>query len=491
MMTSTDSLVDSIRQCRLLEPGRLNELTSDLLARFSDPRALARELIQRDWLTPFQLNQLALGRGPLLVFGPYVLLERLGKGGMGRVFKARHQESGRILALKILRRRFVSHPLALERFRRESQAVAQMSHPNIVQALETGQVAATPFLAMEYVEGTDLHLLVDKGGPLAIPLACAYAHQAALGLEHAHSRGVIHRDIKPRNLLIATPGVGPRSAAGVLKILDFGLALLEWETAGTNRLTQLGRRVGTVEYMAPEQEASCRDADARCDIYSLGCSLYYALAGRPPFLESERAGSIYPEVSWEAPPVQCFRPDVPPGLSDVLATMLARDPDRRYQTAAAVAATLVPFVQATNHARTSDWESVDAPVPLPITSSARPQGVEVAPEPAAMTAYDFYMRRRRRRRALVFGGAGGCLVLGLVLLIMLDPFSKLASHNANDAPKSDDGPGKTIEKPAPHLDRSPRKVKKPEEEEDPLPEKKDSKEKKARPKPEEVEDADS
>ena len=188
-------------------------------ASFPAPRALAGELIRRGWLTPYQVNQLLQGRGRDLLLGSYVLLERLGEGGMGQVFKARNWKLGRVVALKLIRKERLDNPDAVRRFQREIRAAAQLDHPNIVRAFDADEVDGTHLLVMEYVEGTDLAKLVKKDGPLPVDKACDYCRQAALGLQHAYERGLVHRDIKPHNLLL-TPG-------GVVKILDMGLARLD------------------------------------------------------------------------------------------------------------------------------------------------------------------------------------------------------------------------------------------------------------------------
>ena len=188
---STANLVDVLRQLSLLEPAQLDVLTRDLAARFLEPKALAGELLQRGWLTPFQVNQLLQGRGSELLLGSYVLLERLGEGGMGQVFKARHQKMGRIVALKLIRKDRLKNPDSLRRFEREIRAAAQLSHPNVVTAHDAAQVGDIHFFAMEFIEGTDLDKLVKDTGPLPVEQACAYIRQAALGLQHAHEKGLV------------------------------------------------------------------------------------------------------------------------------------------------------------------------------------------------------------------------------------------------------------------------------------------------------------
>src|SRR3954462_10272455 len=218
-VSSTAPLVDALCQYRLVDTAHLEELKA-IQARFPDPKALAGELIRRGWLTPYQANQLLQGRGQELLLGSHFLLERLGEGGMGQVFKAKNWKLGRIVALKLIRKERLDNPDAIRRFEREVRSAAALSHPNIVLAHDADQIGGTHLLVMEYVEGTDLAKLVNKNGPLPVPQACEYIRQAALGLQHAHERGMVHRDIKPANLLLTANG-------SVVKILDMGLARLD------------------------------------------------------------------------------------------------------------------------------------------------------------------------------------------------------------------------------------------------------------------------
>src|SRR4051812_33518873 len=211
-----DSVVDFVtvlRDSRLLDARQFAEIDADLTAASPDPLSLARALLQRNWLTPFQVNQIFLGKAAELQLGPYLLLERLGRGGMGQVFKARHQRLGRTVAIKIIRKVRLAHPDIVRRFHREIAAAAQLVHPNVVVAFDADQIGETHFYAMEYVEGTDLLKLIKQRGPQPPWAACDYVRQAALGLQHAHERGMVHRDIKPSNLLLS-------SRDGLVKILD-------------------------------------------------------------------------------------------------------------------------------------------------------------------------------------------------------------------------------------------------------------------------------
>src|SRR6516162_2468493 len=279
-LPSTANLVDVLRQYRLLEPAQLDEVARTLQQRFPDPRALTKELMQRGWLSAYQANHILQGKAADLQLGTYILIERLGEGGMGQVFKARHPKMGRTVALKLIRKDRLANPQAIRRFEHEIRAAAQVSHPNVVTAYDAAQVGDTHFFVMEYVEGIDLNKLVRESGPLPVEQACAYIRQAALGLQHAHERGLIHRDIKPSNLLFAVK-------EGIVKILDMGLAKLPPSTPGSdtlNPVTEPDAVIGTPDFAAPEQVRSPQQADIRADLYSLGCTFYFLLSGRPPFL---------------------------------------------------------------------------------------------------------------------------------------------------------------------------------------------------------------
>ncbi|MGH7170973.1 MAG: WD40 repeat domain-containing serine/threonine protein kinase [Gemmataceae bacterium] len=349
-IASAASLIELLRQYHLVEAERHAELER-LQVDHPDPRSLARELVRRGWLTPFQINQLFQGRAESLVLGSYVLLDRLGEGGMGTVFKALHRKMGRIVALKALRSERVSNADAIRRFHREIQAAARLVHPNIVLAYDAGEACNVHFFTMEHIEGRDLARLVREEGPLDAARACDYVRQAALGLQHAHEQGMVHRDIKPHNLLL--------SNTGVVKVLDMGLARLASaaEAASvTASLTQEGAVMGTPDFMAPEQSLSTHTVDIRADLYGLGCTLYFLLTGKVPFPGGTLGDKIARHLAVEPRPLEQLRPAVPLCVAAVVRKMMAKKPEERYSTPAEVA-------DALTHALVSGSDlAVEAPM---------------------------------------------------------------------------------------------------------------------------------
>jgi serine/threonine protein kinase len=309
----------------------------------------------------------------------------LGAGGMGAVYRAHHRVMDRPVALKVINPRLMTRPEVVERFTREVKAAARLSHPNIVTAFDAEQAGGTHFLVMEYVEGIDLGRLVQEGGRLPVGRACEYVRQAALGLQHAFEQGMVHRDLKPHNLML-TP-------CGRVKILDFGLARFACEAADAAGATGTGVVLGTVDYIAPEQADDAHHADIRSDIYSLGCTLYHLLAGRPPFPTGTPIQKVIAHVEKKPQPLTELRHDVPEELMLVLERMMAKNPTHRYQTAAEVAVALEPFTLATAVARAPRSRS-----PRQATNPDRTVLLEKTP-----------VRGRKRRR----------LVIATVMLLFL------------------------------------------------------------------------
>jgi len=317
----------------------LDRLGSDRDAKAAEK--LAKELIRNKKLTAFQAQAALQGKAKNLVLGNYLILEKLGQGGMGMVLKARHKRMDRVVALKILSAKALQSPDAIKRFEREVQAAAKLHHPNIVTAFDADEAHGTHFLVMEYVEGKNLSNLVREKGRLPVEQAVECVLQAARGLEYAHGKGIVHRDIKPANLLL--------SPDGVLKILDMGLARIESVASGDSELTGTGQIMGTVDYMAPEQAVNTKGADQRADIYSLGITLWFLLTGRMAYEGDTLMAKLIAHREQPIPsllPTLGNGPQRPVGataarLNDVFRKMVAKRPEDRYPSMTHLIADLV------------------------------------------------------------------------------------------------------------------------------------------------------
>src|SRR5262249_4854863 len=252
----------------------------------ADAGKLAGHMVQDGVLTRFQAEQMLLGRWRRFSIGNYNVLEKIGSGGMGMVYLCEHKVIRRRGAIKVLPTAKAKDPASLERFQREARAIAALDHPNIVHAYDLGQDEELHFLVMEYVDGASFQDIIKKSGPMAVGRATNYVRQAALGIEHAHEKGLVHRDIKPGNILV--------DRDGVVKVLDMGLARFfnDDEDVLTKKYDE--NVLGTADYLSPEQIEDSHNVDTRADIYSLGATFYYILTGRPPFGE----GTVHQKLSW-------------------------------------------------------------------------------------------------------------------------------------------------------------------------------------------------
>jgi serine/threonine protein kinase len=269
--------------------------------------------------------------------GEYEILGRMGVGGMGEVYQALHRRLRRHVAIKVLRPDLIRDSRAIKRFEREVQAAGKLTHPNVVATHDAGEHDGRHYLVMEYVTGSDLASVVKENGPMSVHQALDCIVQAARGLAHAHAEGIVHRDVKPSNLLLDTKGT--------VKVLDMGLAritdpLADPSAASGADLTRSGNIMGTIDYMAPEQAMDSRHADARSDIYGLGCTLYYLLNGRPPFSGDTVLKRVTAHQQAQIPHLPATRADVPPGMQAVFAKMVAKAPEARFQTILELLATL-------------------------------------------------------------------------------------------------------------------------------------------------------
>ncbi|QDV62595.1 protein kinase domain-containing protein [Crateriforma conspicua] len=279
---------------------------------------------------------------PLAQHPRYEIIDLIGKGGMGDVYKARHRKMERTVALKVINRGLVRKAEAVDRFHREVKAAAQLSHPNIVTAYDADHAGDFHFMVMEYVDGVDLSQTVKKRGALPVAEACDYIRQAAIGLQHAHECGMVHRDIKPHNMMV--------TADGTIKILDFGLASLAPEAipasdtvAVRSDLTAAGALMGTPDFISPEQATDARSVDIRSDIYSLGATFYFLLSGRPLFADGSVMEKLKGHAQFEPEPLNSLRDDVPTDLAIIISKMIAKDPEERFQTPVEVADALSKF----------------------------------------------------------------------------------------------------------------------------------------------------
>lgn len=323
MAVSLEHFVNQLEESGLVGGDELRDLLPPH-ANPTDAEGLARELVRRNKLTRYQAEQFSEGKGKSLVLGNYVILDKLGQGGMGMVLKARHQRMDRIVALKVMSPAAMKSPDAVQRFHREVKAAAKLEHPNIVTAYDADEALGTHFLVMQFVEGTDLSVLVKKKGPLSVEQAIHCVSQAARGLEFAHQHGVIHRDIKPANLLL--------DKNGVVKILDMGLARIEGEVGAQAELTSTGAVMGTVDYMAPEQALSTKYADARSDMYSLGITLWYLLTGKSAYDGDTLMARLLAHRDASIPSLCAVRPEVPADIDAVFQKMVAKQAKDRYQS---------------------------------------------------------------------------------------------------------------------------------------------------------------
>lgn len=345
---------------------------------------IADELVSRGWLTKYQQTHLISGQGEKLILGPYRLQEPLGEGGMGMVFKGWHPRLDRFVALKLIRPQVLaSRPEIVTRFHREARAIAQLHHPNIVLLYDADEVNGTHYIAMEYVDGITLEKMVRANGPMAVKQACDYMRQSAMGLQHAAECGLVHRDIKPSNIVVSqkTSSGGKRSSTqlkrpalvtirdremsvensmngrsehawGIIKILDMGLARLqesleEDEQNPATPLTRAGALLGTPDFISPEQARDARNVDIRADLYSLGCTFYYCLTGRPPFPGGSDVQKLIKHQTEKPYPLEELRPHVPSVVVGIVERLMAKKAEDRFQTPLELAESLVDYLSTT------------------------------------------------------------------------------------------------------------------------------------------------
>lgn len=331
MQSTVDQFLKRLDQSGIFSPDELTRLYApgETEEAPKSGEELAFALVKQKRLTAYQAGVLCEGDSGHLALGHYIVMDKIGEGGMGVVYKARDQSTDSVVALKVLHPRQINDPHAVERFRREVRSASKLKHPNIVAAIDSGQAGNEHFLIMEFVDGHTLHDLVEKKGPLPILTAVDAILDAAHALKYAHDQGVIHRDIKPSNLLM--------DREGHVKLLDLGLARsLHNELAGTvsEELTATGAVLGTIDYMAPEQALNSKRADQRSDIYSLGCTLFFLLSGRAVYGGETTMERLIAHREADIPSLVALRDHVPAKLDRIFQRMLAKAPENRFQSLA-------------------------------------------------------------------------------------------------------------------------------------------------------------
>jgi serine/threonine protein kinase len=331
MDPAVDTFFQTVVRSGLLDSEQLDTSYRAVPARQRrDPHAVAEHLIKTGKLSRFQATKLLAGTARGLLLGPFQILAPLGRGGMASVYLARDSRSGQLLALKVLLpKKSPRQERLLARFRREMDLSRRVADPNIARTFDVGEKLGVYYIAMEFIPGKDLNKLVEKQGPFPVPRAARLFAEVALGLQHAHEQGLIHRDVKPSNIRV-TP-------ADHAKLLDLGLALIEGDEPAEREVSGgPGYIVGSMDYIAPEQTRDAYAVDARADIYALGCSLYFTLTGQPPFPGGTRLEKVLCHRNEEPVPLSKRNPRVPARFVNLIQRMMAKAPDDRPTSAQAV-----------------------------------------------------------------------------------------------------------------------------------------------------------
>lgn len=342
---TVDDFLAVVRRSGLVEEAKLAPLVTAWVGHAGPPpEAMLAGLVEAGVLTRWQIDQLLKGRYKGFTLGKYRLLKLLGAGGMSSVYLAEHATLHSKAAVKVLPLKRVEQTSYLARFEQEARLAARLNHPNIVRTFDLDTAGSVHFIAMEYVEGTDLHAKVKREGPLPVREAADYIRQAAVGLQHAHEEGLVHRDVKPANLML--------DARGTIKVLDLGLALAVsgGEEDGSLTREHDEKVLGTADYLAPEQATDSHLAERRSDIYALGCTLYYLLVGKAPFAQGNAAVRMQSHLNKPPPNLLEQRPDVPIAIADLYFRMLQKDPAGRPQSAQEVADALAAWLASTDQA---------------------------------------------------------------------------------------------------------------------------------------------
>jgi serine/threonine protein kinase len=349
MAATVEFLCDSFGESGLLTPDAVRHVRErwqrECKGSFGDASAFARWLVAQDVATRFQLGVLAAGRGDQLLLGKYKLIDRIGRGRVAGVFKAVHS-LGEVVAIKVLPPSKTSNAKAFGRFQREARLAVRLQHPNVVRTFQLAVDEGVYYLVMEYLVGETFAEVLHRRGGLPPDEAVYVVHQALLGLQHIHEQGLIHRDLSPENLMLVD-GKSEDTRPAVVKILDIGTGratLNEVDGPAIDALTVAGDQLGTPEYRAPEQAVDAHSVDIRADLYSVGCILFHALAGEPPFAEKNAVRLVLRHVSESPRSLLAVCPDAPPGLQGVLDRLLAKKPAQRFANPGEVLTALAPYL---------------------------------------------------------------------------------------------------------------------------------------------------
>lgn len=394
---TVDAFLELLQKSQLLTDAHLRSLREAVDSTQDTPLELATRLVRGKTLSRWQAEQLLAGRHHFML-GDYRVLQHVGKGGMGKVYLAEKRDTGKRYAIKILSKKSLGNPEIVARFQREVQLAMALDHPNIVRAVTSGSIRGQHFLVMEFVNGRNLNEWLDEYQRFPIEWACECVQQVALALQYAHEAGMIHRDIKPSNILVVDDSTnGPPQ----VKLTDLGLARMG-HAANDDELTRTGEIVGTIDYIAPEQAQNTRDADIRADIFSLGCTLFKLLAGRVPYAGDTTVERLTARISTPAPPITDYRQDVPDQLKRIIACMLDRDRERRFQTPSEVARALERYTASSPNGW-KDESTLRLPVPSDVEDQLVPaEDVAVRDffADAALNENLHHAQRARRARKL-------------------------------------------------------------------------------------------
>lgn len=343
---TADKVFELIERSKLVEPEAFTAHVESLRsiaeqtgqsAILDDPLEICKSFETAGLITRWQSEKILQGKYKGFFLGKHKLLGHIGSGGMSSVYLAEHTVMKHLRAVKVLPKSKLGKTSYLERFQREAKAIASLNHPNIVRAYDIDNEKDTHYIVMEYVEGVDLQILVQKHGPLPYAIVADYIAQAAHGLQHSHDSGLIHRDVKPANLLI--------NKDGVIKVLDLGLALFQDQSDASLTMEYNDKVLGTADYLAPEQALNSHTVDNRADIYGLGCTMYFLLTGHPPFPDGSIASRIAKHQNVMPADIRTDRPDCPGELDGICVKMMQKDPKYRYPDCTTVAQVLEAWLK--------------------------------------------------------------------------------------------------------------------------------------------------